>query len=103
VKGLDSAALSYESPSEANAETIETQKGEGCEGFHHVFPHTAKKGPYRGQNLAKPFTPFTSSSIVNEIHPALEANAEQNPSESQPFTNPSPHTTLPEGWEEIIL
>jgi len=86
VKGLDSAATSHESTSEANIDTQETQEGEGCEGFHHVFPPNAIEGLYRGQNGAKPFTPFTNSSIGNAPHPPSEANAEQNRSDSQPFT-----------------
>src|SRR6266566_1059634 len=103
VKGLDSTALSYESPSEANVETIEAQKGEGCEGFHPVFSQNAKKGPYRDQNLTKPFTPFTNSSIENALQPPSEGDAEQKRSDSPPFTTPSPHATLAEGWEEFVL
>jgi putative DNA primase/helicase len=103
VKGLDSATMFHERASEANGETQETQEGEGCEGFHHVFVQNAKKGSYRGQNVVKPFTPFTNSSIENVPQAPSEANAEQNRSDWQPFTNPSPHATLPEGWEEFVL
>ena len=103
MKGLDSAAKFSEGALEANADTYETQEGEGCEGLRKVFSPNAKKELYIGKNHEKPFTPFTSSSIVNVPQTPSEADGEHNRNEKQPFTNPSPQTPLPEGWEEIVL
>jgi hypothetical protein len=103
VKGLDSVAKSYEGALEANGNTQETQEGEGCEGLRKVFPQNAKNGLFIGKNHEKPFTPFTSSSIENGYQTPPEADAGHNQSEKQPFTNPSPKTPLPEGWEEFTL
>ena len=93
----------YEEALEANPDTHETQEGEGCEGLRKVFPPNTKKGLYRGKNHEKPFTPFTSSSIENVSQTSPEADSEHNQKEKQPFTNPSPRTPLPEGWEEFVL
>ena len=103
VKGLDSDGKSNESASEGNGDTKATQKGEGCEGFRQVFPHNTRESHSIGQNLAKPFTPFTCSSIENKDEGASEVSAEQKQSASQPFTNPSPHAKPPEEWEEFVL
>jgi len=103
VKGLDSDAIVSESASEANGDEKETEEGEGCEGLHQVLSPTAMQSHLIGQNRGKPFTPFTNSTIVNTIEPASEANAEQNSTDSQPFTNPSAHPTPEEDWEEFVL
>ena len=103
MKGLDSAAMFHEGALEANGDTQETQKGEGCEGLRKVFSPNAKKERSIGKNHEKPFTPFTSSSIENGHQAASEGDGEHNRSESKPFTNPSPRTLLPEGWEEFTL
>jgi hypothetical protein len=103
VKGLDSASMSPEGALEANEGIDETQEGEGCEGLRKVFSPNAKKSHYRGKNHEKPFTPFTGSSIENVPQTASEAEGEHNFSERKPFTNPSPRTPLPEGWEEFVL
>ena len=103
VKGLDSVAKFYEGALEANADTHKTQEGEGCEGLRKVFPQNTKKGLYIGKNHEKPFTPFTSSSIENVSQTSPEADAEHDQKEKQPFTNPSPRTPLPEGWEEFVI
>ena len=93
----------HESPSEGNGDTYETQEGEGCEGLHKVFSQNAKKEPSLGKNQEKPFTPFTSSAIEKVPQAAPDDDAEHNRNEVQPFTNPSPNTSLPEGWEEFTL
>ena len=103
VKGLDSNPSPSPCALEANPDTHETQEGEGCEGLRKVFPPNTKKGLYRGKNHEKPFTPFTSSSIENVSQTSPEADSEHNQKEKQPFTNPSPRTPLPEGWEEFVL
>jgi hypothetical protein len=77
VKGFDSDAIAFESALEANTDAREIRKGEGCEGLHQVFVHTAIESHYIGQNREKPFTPFTSSTIVNTTQLASEAGLEQ--------------------------
>ena len=103
VKGMDSVAKSYEGALEAKKDAHDTQEGEGCEGLRKVFSPNTKNGLYRGKNHEKPFTPFTNSSIENGHLTASEDDGEHNRSESKPFTNPSPKTPLPEGWEEFTL
>ena len=103
VKGSDSDAMFHEGALEADGDTDETQESEGCEGLHKVFSQNAKKEPSIGKNQEKPFTPFTSSSIEKVPQAAPEGDAEHNRNDVQPFTNPSPNTPLPEGWEEFTL
>jgi hypothetical protein len=100
VKGLDSASMFHERALEANGGTYEIQEGEGCEGLYKVFPPNAKKELYIGKNHEKP---FTSSSIENMPQTSPKANVEHDQKEKQPFTNSSPGTPLPEGWEEFVL
>ncbi len=91
VKGFDPNSITSESPSEADTGIPESGAGEGCEGFRQVFPPVTVESHYRGQNMEKPFTPFTNSSIVNTTESALEGDVAQNKIDSQPFTNPSPN------------
>ncbi|MBV9688464.1 MAG: hypothetical protein JO202_02015 [Ktedonobacteraceae bacterium] len=84
-----SAENDAERPSEANSEESKTSESVGCVGFRQVFPPTAMESHSIGQNREKPYTPYTSLTIVNGDEVASEANAEQNTMGSQPYTNPT--------------
>jgi putative DNA primase/helicase len=103
VKGLDFPATFHEGALEANGDTQETQESEGCEGLRKVFSPNAKIGASIGKNHEKPFTPFTNSSIENGYRASSEADGEHSQKGKQPFTNPSPKSLLPQGWEEFTL
>ena len=84
-----SAENDAEYPLEADSDASEKNGSVGCVGFRQVFPSTAFESDSIGQNLAKPYTPYTSSTIVNGNELASEANKEQKNRDSQPYTNPT--------------
>ena len=99
VKGSAVHQITCDRPSEAKGDDLEQQMGEGCEGFRQVFWDSENDLLHKGENREKPFTPFTSSSIVNISEPASEADARRSQAMTQPFTNPSPAPSLaPSGY-----
>ncbi|HEY6409475.1 MAG TPA: primase-like DNA-binding domain-containing protein, partial [Ktedonobacteraceae bacterium] len=78
-----------ERPSEASLQPSENTESVGCVGFHQVFSQNAIESLSIGQNWEKPYTPYTSSTIVDSYDIASEANAEQKNVDSQPYTNPT--------------
>jgi hypothetical protein len=92
-----------ERPSEASSQASEEEERVGCVGLHQVFPKNAFESPYKGQNMAKPYTPYTTSTIEKSVETSPEANGEQKNTGEKPYTNPTRSTTLPEGWEEFVL
>jgi hypothetical protein len=88
-----------ERPSEANSQASEEEESVGCVGFHQVFPQNAFESHYKGQNRAKPYTPYTNSTIEKGVETSPEANGEQKIGRR----NPTLSTTLPEGREEFVL
>jgi phage/plasmid-associated DNA primase len=60
-------------PSEGSSQAFEKDESVGCVGFRHVFPNNTFESQYKGQNMAKP------------------------------YTNPTRSSMLPEGWEEFVL
>ena len=90
-------------PSEASLQPSEEEKRVGCVGLHQVFPQNAFESPYKGQNMAKPYTPYTTSTIEKSVETPPEANGEQKNTRKKPYTNPTRSTPLPEGWEEFVL
>jgi putative DNA primase/helicase len=92
-----------ERPPEANSQACEKEERVGCVGLHQVFPQNAFESQYKGQNMAKPYTPYTTSTIENGVETPPEANREQKNTREKPYTNPTRSSTPPEGWEEIVL
>ena len=92
-----------ERPSEASLQPSEEEERVGCVGLHQVFPQNAFESPYKGQNMAKPYTPYTTSTIEKSVETPPEANGEQKNTRKKPYTNPTRSTPLPEGWEEFVL
>jgi hypothetical protein len=92
-----------ERPLEASSQAIEEEGSVGCVGFRQVFPQNIIEGQYKGQNREKPYTPYTSSTIVNEVETSSEASGEQKKRAEKPYTNPTNSPSLPEGWEEFVL
>ncbi len=84
-----SAENDAEGPSEADSQTSEVKESVGCVGFHQVFSSTAIESHSIGQNREKPYTPYTSSTIVNSNELPSEANVEPNSRDLQPYTNPT--------------
>ena len=92
-----------ERPSEATSQGTKEEGSVGCVGFRQVFPQNAFESQYKGQNREKPYTPYTSSTIEYGGEVSSEASREPKMREEKPYTNPTRSTTLPEGWEEIVL
>jgi phage/plasmid-associated DNA primase len=90
-------------PLEATSQATEKEGSVGCVGFRQVFPQNAFESQYKGQNREKPYTPYTSSTIVDSGETSSEASGEQKKREEKPYTNPTRSITLPEGWEEFVL
>lgn len=89
-------------PPEAMSQSFETNKSVGCVGVSQVFSPTAFESDSIGQNCGKPYTPYTSSAIVNEDKASLGANADTKNEHSQPYTNPTQGGQT-EKWEEFTL
>ena len=89
-----------ERPSEASSQASEKEESVG---FRQVFPKNAFESHYKGQNTAKPYTPYTTSTIEKSVETSPEANGEQKNTGEKPYTNPTRSTPLPEGWEEFVL
>jgi hypothetical protein len=53
--------------------------------------------------MAKPYTPYTTSTIEKSVETSPEANREQKNTGEKPYTNPTRSSTLPEEWEEFVL
>jgi putative DNA primase/helicase len=98
-----SSANDDDRPLEATSQVTKEEGSVGCVGFRQVFPQNAFESHYKGQNREKPYTPYTSSTIVYSGETSSEASEEQKKREEKPYTNPTRSTTLPEGWEEFVL
>jgi len=79
----------HKEASEDNPQPSESNGRVGCVGFYHVFSFPENESSSRGKYRGKPYTPYTSSTIVNTSQPASEVNARANDVSAQPYTNPT--------------
>ena len=89
--------------SEATPQESKATEHVGYVGFHHVFSHTLKKGPYEGQNREKPYIPYINTSTQNVPQVPTAADGEAQKEMEKPYRDPTCTSNPTEEWEEFIL